>query len=88
MLERALPKAVSEVRQKMEMNKKTLFFSLQNTQQAPERRLVIMLCMSGLLNFHSHDIVGLSVTEDDKLTVADSLLAIGHWRLAMDVIYC
>ena len=26
--------------------------------------------MSGLLNFHSHDIVGLSVTEDEELIAA------------------
>ena len=40
-------------------------------KQAPERRLVIMLCMSGLLNFHSHNIVGLAVTEDVELTVEE-----------------
>lgn len=52
------------------MYKKTLFFR-HSTPQAPERRLVIMLCMSGLLNCQSHDIVDLSVTEDVELTVVD-----------------
>ena len=50
---------------------KNSVFSLQNTQQAPERRLVKVLCMSGLLNFHSHDIVGLAVTEDEEVTIVD-----------------
>ena len=50
---------------------KNSVFSLQNTQQAPERRLVKVLCMSGLLYFHSHDIVGLAVTEDEEMTVVE-----------------
>ena len=50
---------------------KNSVFSLQNIQQAPLRRLVKVLCMSGLLNFHSHDIVGLAVTEDKKMVVVD-----------------
>ena len=60
----------AKVRKKMEMYKKTLFFR-RNTPQAPDRRLVIMLCMSGLLNFHSHDIIGFSVTEDEEMTVVE-----------------
>ena len=51
---------------------KNSVFSLQNTQQAPERRLVKVLCMSGLLNFHSHDIVGLAVTDDHQITIYES----------------
>lgn len=64
----------AKVRKKMEMYKKTLFFR-RNTPQAPERRLVIMLCMSGLLNFHSHDIVGLAVTENEDLSIMDEFAA-------------
>ena len=44
-------------------------------KQAPERRLVKVLCMSGLLNFHSHDIVGLAVTENEELTIVHDLLS-------------
>ena len=50
---------------------KNSVFSLQNTQQAPERRLVNVLCMRDLLYFHSHDIVGLAVTENKELSVED-----------------
>ena len=60
----------SKYDKKWKCTKETLFFR-HNTPQAPERRLVIMLCMSGLLNFHSHDIVGFTVTEDVELTVVD-----------------
>ena len=50
---------------------KNSVFSLQNTQQAPERRLVKVLCMRDVLDFYSHDIIGFSITEDVKLTVED-----------------
>ena len=59
----------------MEMNKKTLFFRCITPSQAPERRLVKVLCMSGLLNFHSHDIVGLAVTENEDLSIMDEFAA-------------
>ena len=50
---------------------KNSVFSLQNTQQAPVRRLVKVLCMRDLLYFHSHDIVGLAVTEDKEMVVVN-----------------
>ena len=55
---------------------KNSVFSLQNTQQAPERRLVKVLCMSGLLNFHSHDIIGFSITEDEEVTIVEDFLCV------------
>ena len=58
---------------------KNSVFSLQNTQQAPVRRLVKVLCMRDLLYFHSHDIVGLAVTEDKEMVVVDKLLCITIW---------
>ena len=33
------------------------------------------------LQLLSHDIVGLTIAEDEELIVADNLLAIGHWQL-------
>ena len=65
----------AKVRKKMEMYKKPLFFLLQNTPQAPERRLVKVLCMSGLLNFLSHDVIGLAVTENEDLSIMDEFAA-------------
>ena len=55
---------------------KNSVFSLQNTQQAPERRLVKVLCMSGLLNFYSHDIIGFSITEDEEVTIVEYFLCV------------
>ena len=39
------------------------------------------------LQFLSYGVVLYSITKDDKLTVAEDLLAIGHCRLAMGVFY-
>ena len=55
---------------------KNSVFSLQNTQQAPERRLVKVLCMSGLLNFHSHDVVGFVIAEDEEVTIVEDFLCV------------
>ena len=55
---------------------KNSVFSLQNTQQAPERRLVKVLCMRDLLDFHSHDIVGLAVTENVEVTIVEDFLCV------------
>ena len=45
-------------------------------KQAPDRRLVKVLCMRDLLYFHSHDIVGFTITEDVELTVEDEFVCI------------
>jgi hypothetical protein len=65
----------AKVRKKMEMYKKTLFFR-HNTPQAPERRLVNVLCMRDLLYFHSHDVIGFTITKDVELTVEDEFVCI------------
>ena len=54
---------------------KNSVFSLQNTQQALERRLVKVLCMRDLLYFHSHNIIGLAVTENEDLSIMDEFAA-------------
>ena len=60
----------------------------RQTPQAPERRLVKVLCMRDLLYFYSHDIIGLAVTENEELTVEDELVCIsvlGTVIVAVDV---
>ena len=41
-------------------------------KQAPERRLVKVLCMRDLLYFYSHDVVGFVITEYKEMTVVES----------------
>ena len=36
-----------------------------------------------LLQFHSHDVVGLSFVHNEELSVAEEFLAIGHWQLGV-----
>ena len=60
----------------------------RQTAQAPDRRLVKVLCMRDLLYFHSHDIVGFTITEDVELTVEDEFVCIsvlGTVIVAVDV---
>ena len=41
-------------------------------QTSPERRLVNVLCMRDLLYFHSHNIIGLAVTDNHQMTIYES----------------
>ena len=45
-----------------------------------------LLYRCGLFDLCAHDIVGLTIVEDEELTVVDNLLAIGYWRWAMGVL--
>ena len=50
-------------------------------KQAPERRLVKVLCMRDLLYFYSHNIVGLSVFFNHQYSILKHLFC-GFWLLS------
>lgn len=47
----------------------------------------VIIVVKRLFHYYSHCIVGLSITKDEELTVAENLFAIGHWRLGMGVLH-
>ena len=69
---------------------------LSSTTKAPFEVLLLLeidsdenaiIVVKWLFHYYSHYIIGISITEDEELVFADNLLAIGHWRWGMGVLY-
>ena len=63
---------------------------LSSTAKAPFGVLLLLendsdenavIVVKWLFHYYSHYIIGISITENEELTVADNLVAIGHWQL-------